>query len=81
MAKTIMVSEEAYELLVKFKLPGESFSEAIKRALKGSKSIASIAGSKTVSKEEWAKAEEAFKDQAVLDELRKKVLIELLKPT
>jgi len=76
-----MVSEEAYELLTKFKLPGESFSEAIKRALKGSRNIASLAGSKTVNREKWAKVEEAFKDQVVLDELRKRVLIELLKPT
>ncbi|TLX99763.1 MAG: PIN domain-containing protein [Thaumarchaeota archaeon] len=35
MARTIAVSDDVYELLKKFKLPGESFSGVIRRGLKG----------------------------------------------
>ena len=54
MAKTIAVSDEVYELLSRFKLPGESFSDVIKRVIKRRGKLMDIAGKKTITKEQWA---------------------------
>ncbi|RLF11372.1 MAG: hypothetical protein DRJ68_04465 [Thermoprotei archaeon] len=78
MAKTIMVSDDVYEMLVKAKLPGESFSDVIRRALRSGRSLSSLAGSKTVTREEWSRVEDAFKEQGVLDEVRRRLLLESL---
>ena len=80
MAKTIMVSDEVYALLVKAKLPGESFSDVIRRLLKGGRSLSSIAGSKTISKREWLEVVKAFERQRELDEDRRRFLLEMVKP-
>ncbi|MCP8308185.1 MAG: antitoxin VapB family protein [archaeon] len=53
MAKTIAVSDEVYEMLQRAKLPGESFSEVIKRSLKRGSKLMDIFGSHTISKEDW----------------------------
>jgi len=55
MAKTIAVSDEVYELLKKTKLPGESFSVAIRRNLKKNK-LSDIIGSGTITREDWREA-------------------------
>ena len=60
MAKTIAVSDDVYELLVKSKLPNESFSETIRRALKKGMKLSDVAGSRTVTKEDWEKVTNAF---------------------
>ena len=57
MARTIAISDEVYDLLKRSKLPGESFSTVIKRNLRRRK-LSEIAGSKTLSKADWARARE-----------------------
>ena len=57
MARTIAISDEVYELLKRSKLPGESFSTVIRRGLRKRK-ISELAGSGTLSTEDWAKARE-----------------------
>ena len=75
MAKTIAVSNEVYELLLKSKLHNESFSETIRRALKKGMRLSDIAGSRTVTKEDWEKVTKAFELQRKLDEERTKRLM------
>ena len=75
MAKNIAVSDDVYELLSRLKLPNESFSDTIKRLAKKPK-LSEIAGSKTVTKEEWAKVRETFRRQEEYDIRRKKSLLE-----
>jgi len=75
MAKTIAVSNDVYELLLKSKLRNESFSETIRRALKKGMKLSDIAGSRTVTKEDWQKATRTFELQKNLDEKRKKRLM------
>jgi len=75
MAKTIAVSNDVYELLLKSKLRNESFSETIHRALKKGMKLSDIAGSRTVTKEDWQKVTRAFELQKNLDEKRKKRLM------
>ena len=60
MTRTILVSEEVYELLKKFKLPGESFSDAIKRILKHERRLTDIIGTKTITKEAWSQIESRY---------------------
>ena len=75
MAKTIAVSDDVYELLLKSKLRNESFSETIRRALKKGMKLSDIAGSRTVTKEDWQKVTRTFELQKNLDEKRKKKLM------
>ena len=75
MAKTIAVSDDVYELLVKSKLPNESFSETIRRALKKGMKLSDVAGSRTVTKEDWEKVARTFELQRELDEERVKRLM------
>lgn len=60
MARTVAVSDEAYELLLKAKLPGESFSDVIKRSLKREMRLMDIFGSGTLSKKDWLEARKAL---------------------
>lgn len=56
------------------KLPGESFSDVIKRSLLKGGKLMDIAGTKTVTKQEWALVEEAIeKLRAADDEKRRKL--------
>ena len=63
MARTIMVSDEVYEELRRAKLPGESFSEVIRRLLGSRPRIFELAGKRTITKEEWEKVLTAFSEQ------------------
>jgi len=78
MGKVIMVSDEVYEKLKRMKKPGESFSDVIKRLLKDKPKLTDIAGSKTITKRDWQKIEEIFKDRDKLDELRRNYLLRLV---
>jgi predicted CopG family antitoxin len=49
MLKTIAISHEAYELLKNSRLPGESFSDTIRRNLKKNK-LADISNAKSLSR-------------------------------
>jgi predicted CopG family antitoxin len=75
MAKTIAVSDDVYELLVKAKLPNESFSDVIRRSIKKGMKISDIAGSKTISEEDWKKVLEAFQPQVKIDEEKRRKLL------
>lgn len=75
MAKTIAVSDEVYELLKKFKLPGESFSDTIKRVLKRGGRLTDIIGTKTITKEDWLLVKQRFNQLTKLELQRKERLI------
>lgn len=75
MAKNIAVSDEVYELLSRLKLPDESFSDTIRRLAKKPR-LSEIAGSKTITKEQWTRVGEAFKRQEEHDTKRRKSLLE-----
>lgn len=66
MARTIAVSDEVYGLLKKNKLPEESFSKVIKRSLKRRPKLSDIAGSGTLSKEAWKRAQAELKKSEAL---------------
>lgn len=55
MAKTIAVSDEVYKKLKKARLPGESFSSAIKRILETRPKLSELIGDRILSPEDWAK--------------------------
>ncbi len=59
MGNTIAVSDEAYELLKKARLPGESFAVTIRRNLRKNK-LTDIVGSGTISLEDWREARKHF---------------------
>jgi predicted CopG family antitoxin len=75
MTKNMAVSDDVYELLSRLKLPNESFSDTIKRLAKKPK-LSEIAGSKTVTKDQWMRVEEIFKRQEQYDIKRRKSLLE-----
>jgi predicted CopG family antitoxin len=54
MGKNITISDEAYELLSRFKLPGESFSDVIKRLINRGGKLLDLAGKRTITREQWA---------------------------
>jgi len=75
MAKTIAVSDDVYELLRKSKLRNESFSDVIRRALRKGMRLSDIAGSRTVTKEDWERVTRAFRLQKRRNEERRRQLI------
>jgi predicted CopG family antitoxin len=62
MAKTIAISNDVYQLLSRAKLPGESFSDVIRRGMKRPVKLSDIAGSKTISKEDWQRAQAVIRN-------------------
>lgn len=66
MAKTIAVSNDAYELLSKAKLAGESYSDVIRRCMRRSGRLMDIFGSRTLSKQDWEEAEALLKRAQVM---------------
>ncbi|MGQ9531159.1 MAG: antitoxin VapB family protein [Candidatus Bathycorpusculaceae bacterium] len=76
MARTIAVSDDVYDLLVKSKLPNESFSDVIRRSLKKGMKLSDIACSKTISSEDWERVVKVFEAQRKLDEEKRKKLLE-----
>ena len=61
MAKNIAVSDDVYELLKKTKIPGESYSDVIRRGLKRSLRLSDIAGSKTITTEQWLRTQKVLR--------------------
>ncbi|MBI2184271.1 MAG: hypothetical protein HYU39_04845 [Thaumarchaeota archaeon] len=59
MSRTIAISDEAYKLLKRSKLPGESFSSVITRSLRKGK-LSEIVGSGTISRADWEDAMESL---------------------
>jgi predicted CopG family antitoxin len=57
MAKTIAVSDEVYKKLKKARMPGESFSSAIKRSLEARPKLSEIAGTPLLSLKDWTETQ------------------------
>jgi predicted CopG family antitoxin len=74
-ARNIPVSEEAYALLTRLRLPRESFSDVIRR-LAARAPLSGIAGARTVTKDEWAVVERAFAPQILVDRARRRLLLD-----
>ena len=75
MAKTIAVSDDVYELLKKTKVSGESYSDVIRRGLKRSLRLSDVAGSRTVTVEQWRRTQKILSSA---DKLSRKKLRTLL---
>jgi predicted CopG family antitoxin len=71
MAKTIAISDDVYQLLSRAKLPGESFSDVIRRGMKRPLKLSDTVGSKTISKEDWERARAVIRNAEA--ETRKKL--------
>ncbi len=79
LAKTIMVSDDVYELLKKMKLPGESFSDVIRRSILRGSRLMDIAGTRTITKEEWGLVEAAAEGIKLADEEKRRKLLDAIR--
>ena len=70
MAKNIAVADDVYKDLKRLKRRDESFSELLRRLIKTRGMISDLAGSATLSSEEWMKLKELKEEQAEIDEER-----------
>jgi predicted CopG family antitoxin len=68
MAKNIAVADDVYKDLKRLKRRDESFSELLRRLIKTRGMISDLAGSATMSSEEWMRMKELKTEQASLDE-------------
>jgi len=75
LANTIIVSEEVYEMLKKFKRPSESFSDAIKRAIKRCTSITDITGIGIFDENDMAALERIKEEKRLLDLEKKRSML------
>ena len=66
MAKTIALSDDVYEILIKLKRKDESFSDVIRRLLPPRTMLQDIAGKGTFSLEEWEEVSIMLKKQSSL---------------
>lgn len=75
MAKTIAVSDDVYKKLKKARMPGESFSAAIRRTMENRPKLASVVGSRTLTQEEWNEAKRilAKSEKKTLEKLSRNV--------
>ncbi|HZY48042.1 MAG TPA: antitoxin VapB family protein [Candidatus Bathyarchaeia archaeon] len=62
MARNVSVSDDVYELLRRGKLPGESFSDLIRRGLKRSARLSDIKGSRTINKSDWIRVQKHIRE-------------------
>ena len=74
MAKNIAVADDVYRELKRLKRRDESFSELLRRLIKTRGAISDLAGSATLSSEEWMNLKEMSKEQEALDEERSQAL-------
>ena len=75
MAKNIAVADDVYKELKRLKRRDESFSELLRRLIKTRGTISGLAGSATLSSEEWMNLKEMSKEQESLDEERSQALL------
>ena len=75
MAKNIALADDVYKELKRLKRKDESFSELIRRLIKTRGMISDLAGSATLSSEEWMKLKELKEVQALQDNERSTSLI------
>lgn len=76
MARNIAVADDVYEQLKMLKRKEESFSELLRRLLRVRRQISNLAGSATLTVEQWAQMHEIREKQAMQDESRRKRIIE-----
>ncbi len=75
MAKNVALADDVYSDLKRLKRKDESFSDVIRRLLRTRGTIADLAGSETLSLEEWLKMKRLKEEQAETDEKRADVLL------
>lgn len=78
MGKVVMLSDEVYEQLRRMKRPGESFSDLINCLLKNRVKLTEIAGSKTITIEDWKSMKKIFRNRDKLDDIRRSYLLGLI---
>jgi predicted CopG family antitoxin len=55
-----------YELLRKSKVPGESYADVIRRGLKRGLRLSDVAGSRTITTEQWRRTQKVLKSANLL---------------
>ena len=75
MAKNVALADDVYSDLKRLKRKDESFSDVIRRLLRTRGTIADLAGSETLSLEEWLKMKKLKEEQVETDEKRADVLL------
>ncbi|MBD3407490.1 MAG: hypothetical protein GF411_15335 [Candidatus Lokiarchaeota archaeon] len=75
MAKNIALAEDVYRDLKRMKRDGESFSDLIRRLMKTRGTISKLAGSATLSTEEWLEMKRLKDEQAAMDESRTETIL------
>ncbi|MHA1881960.1 MAG: antitoxin VapB family protein [Candidatus Thorarchaeota archaeon] len=75
MAKNIALREDVYTDLKRIKRRDESFSDLIRRLIKTRGMISDIAGSATLTLEEWMELKKLRDEQAVIDKKRTESLL------
>ncbi len=67
MAKSIALADDVYRDLKRMKREGESFSELIRRLMKNRGEIADLAGSATLTVDEWLEMRRLKNERAKKD--------------
>lgn len=75
MAKNIALADDVYRNLKRLKRENESFSDVIRRLIKNRGEIADLAGSATLSLDEWLEMKKLKEEQAKKDQKRAEALI------
>lgn len=75
MAKNIALADDVYRSLKRRKREGESFSQLIRRLMKNCGEIADLAGSATLTVDEWLELKKLKEEQAEKDRERAKTLL------
>jgi len=75
MAKNIALADDVYKDLKRLKRENESFSDVIRRLMKNRGEIADLAGSATLSLDEWLEMKKLKEEQAKEDQKRAEALI------
>ena len=70
MAHTIAISDEIYELLKKQKLPGESFSDVIRRLADQRGPLMELAGQKTIPSNAWASIKQEIREAEQISSIK-----------
>lgn len=75
MAKNIALAEDVYRDLKRMKREDESFSDLIRRLMKTRGVISDLAGTATLSTEEWLELNKLRAKQDAADKKRKELLL------
>ncbi|MBD3159907.1 MAG: hypothetical protein GF309_14090 [Candidatus Lokiarchaeota archaeon] len=75
MAKNIALADDVYKDFKRLKRENESFSDVIRRLMKNRGEIADLAGSATLSLDEWLEMKKLKEEQAKEDQKRAESLL------